>query len=70
MKQTKENRILPSGSTAPWHMILKEAELADLRLASEMILNYKQPSKFSVSDSFDEIYQTVLKFYSFWQIQQ
>ena len=70
VKQTKENRVLPSGSTAPWHMILKEAELADLRLASEMILNYKQPSKFSVSDSFDEIYQAVLKFYSFWQIQQ
>lgn len=70
VKQTNKNHTLPRGSTEPCRMNLKEAELADLRLASEMILNYKQPSKFSVSDSFDEIYQTVLKFYSFRQIQQ
>ena len=70
VKQTNKNHTLPRGSTEPWRMDLKEAELADLRLASEMIIKYKQPSEFSISDNLNEVYQAVLKFYSFWQVSQ
>ncbi|WP_048050984.1 hypothetical protein [Methanosarcina soligelidi] len=68
VKKTKENHALPRGSTEPWQMILKEAELADLKLASEMIFKYKQPSRFSFN-TIDEIYQAVLDSYSPWQIR-
>ena len=69
VKKTKENHTLPRGSTEPGQIILKEAELADLKLASEMIFKYKQPSRFSFN-TVDEIYQAVLEFYSRWQLQQ
>lgn len=69
VKKTKENHTLPRGSTEPWQMILKEAELADLKLASEMIFRYKQPSRFSLNNV-DEIYQAVLDYYSRWQLRQ
>jgi hypothetical protein len=49
-------------------MILKEAELADLKLASEMIFKYKQPLRFGFN-TVDEIYQAVLNYYSPWQIR-
>ena len=36
--------------------------VADLKLASEIIIKYKQPAKFSnVSDDLDEVYQAVVK---------
>ncbi len=68
VNKTKENHSLPRGSTVPWQIILNEAELADLRLASEMIFKYKQPSRFSFS-TVDEIYQAVLDYYSRWQVR-
>jgi hypothetical protein len=69
VNKTKENHTLPRGSTASGRVILREAELADLRLASEMIFKFKQPSRFSF-DTVDEIYQTVLEYYSLRQVQQ
>ncbi|WP_292372729.1 hypothetical protein [Methanosarcina sp. UBA411] len=68
VNKTKENHTLPRGSTISGRVILREAELADLRLASEMILKYKQPSIFSF-DTADEIYKAVLDHYSLWQIR-
>lgn len=67
--KSKENHTLPKGSTAPYQIILREAELADLKLASEMIFKFKQPSRFNF-DTADEIYQAVLEFYSRRQVQQ
>lgn len=67
VKKTKENHSLPRGSTEPWQVILREAELADLKLASEMIYKFKKPSRFSF-DTVDETYQAVLKYYSRMQV--
>lgn len=69
INKTKENHTLHRGSTVPGQVVLGEAELADLKLASEMIFKYKQPSRFSFN-TVDEIYQAVLEFYSRWQLQQ
>jgi hypothetical protein len=65
--QTKENHTLHRGSTKPPQIILREAELADLKLASEMILKYKQPSRFSFGDV-DEIYKALLDHYVHCQV--
>lgn len=70
VKKTKENHILPRGSTEPWRMNLKESELADLKLASEMIIKFKQPSEFNVSNNLTEVYQAVLNFYSIFQVPE
>jgi hypothetical protein len=71
VKKTKENHTLPRGSTVPWQIILREAELADLKLASEMIFKYKQPAQFSDGcNNPEEVYQKVLKYYSNFQLQQ
>jgi hypothetical protein len=67
VKKTKENHTLPRGSTEPRQIILREAELADLKLASEMIYKFKKPSRFSF-DTADETYQAVLKYYNRMQI--
>jgi hypothetical protein len=69
INKTKESHNLPRGSTVPGQVVLGEAELADLKLASEMIFKYKQPSRFTYN-TVDEIYQAVLDFYSRWQLQQ
>lgn len=68
VKKTKENHALPRGSTETGQIVLKEAELADLRLASEMIFKYKQPARFSLN-TVDEIYQAIFDYYSRWQIR-
>lgn len=67
VKKTKENHALPRGSTEPGQMILKEAEFADLKLTSEIIFKYKQPSRFGFN-TVDEIYQAMLDYYSPLQI--
>jgi hypothetical protein len=68
LKRTKENHTLPRGPTVPWNFVLREAELADLSLASEMIFYYKQPSEFSFN-TVEETHQALLEHYSFWQIK-
>ena len=71
VRKTKENHTLSRGSTVPWQIILREAELADLKLASEMIFKYKQPTQFSDScNNLEEVYKKVLKYYSNFQLQQ
>ena len=62
------NQALPSGSIQPHNMLLREKEFADLKLASEIIIKYKQPAKFSdISDNLDEVYQAVVKCASYYQ---
>lgn len=68
VNKTKENHTLPRGSTDPWHIILREAEKADLKLASEMIFKFKKPSIFNFN-TVDEIYQAVLEYYNRWKIE-
>lgn len=69
VKKIIENHTLPSGSTEPHNLILREAELADLKLASEIIFKYKQPAQFSDdSNNPDEVYQKVLEYYSHFQL--
>jgi len=64
VKKTIENRTLPSGSTEPNKLILLEANLADLRLTSEIIYKFKQPALLSGSvNSSDEIYQLFSSLY-------
>ena len=71
VKKTIENHTLPRGSTEPHNLILREAELADLRLASEIIYKYKQPAQFSDGcNNPNEVYQKVLEYYSYFQLQQ
>jgi hypothetical protein len=71
VKKTIENHTLPSGSTEPHNLILQEAELADLELASEMIYAYKQPAQFSDGcNNPDEVKQKVLEFNSYFQLRQ
>jgi hypothetical protein len=68
IKKIKGNRNLPSGSIQPDDMLLREKEFADLKLASEIIIKYKQPAKFSdISDNLDEVYQAVVKCASYYQ---
>lgn len=43
---------------------LREAELADLRLISEIIIKYKQSSVYYDLYGKDEVYQELLKSYS------
>jgi hypothetical protein len=71
VKKTIANHTLPSGSTEPHNLILREAELADLELANEMIYKYKQPAQFSDGcNNPDEVKQKVLEFYSYFQLRQ
>jgi hypothetical protein len=43
---------------------------ADAKLISEIRIKYKQPAIFSdVFDNFDEVYQKVMKYYSFFQLK-
>jgi len=71
VKQTISNHTLPSGSTEPHNLILREAKLADLKLASDIIYKYKQPAQFSDgSNNPEEVYQKVLEYYSYFQLRQ
>jgi hypothetical protein len=71
VKKIIDNQALPSGSIQPHNMLLQEKELADLKLAGEFIIKYKQPTKFSdVSDNLDEVYQAVVKCASYYQKNQ
>jgi hypothetical protein len=65
------NQDLPSGSIQSDDLLLREKEFADLKLASEIIIRYKQPAKFSdVSDNLDEVYQAVVKCALYYQKNQ
>ena len=68
VKKIIYNHALPGGSIQPHNMLLQEKEFADLKVASEIIIKYKQPAKFSdVSDNLDEVYQAVVKCASYYQ---
>jgi hypothetical protein len=68
INKIKANQALPSGSIQPDNLLLRDKEFADLKLASEFIIKYKQPAKFNnVSDNLDEVYQAVVKCASDYQ---
>lgn len=68
VKKLIANQVLPSGSIQPDDLLLREKEFADLKLASEIIIKYKKPAKFSdISDNLDEVYQAVVKCASYYQ---
>jgi hypothetical protein len=68
VKKLIANQALLSGSIQPDDLLLREKEFADLKLASEFIIKYKQPAKFSnVSNNLDEVYQAVVKCASYYQ---
>jgi len=68
IKKLFANQALPTGSIQPDNLLLREKEFADLKLASEIIIKYKQPAKFSdVSDNLDEVYQAVVRCASYYQ---
>jgi hypothetical protein len=68
VKKIIYNHALPSGSIKPDNLLLREKEFANLKLASEFIIKYKQPAKFSdISDNLDEVYQAVIKCALYYQ---
>lgn len=64
MKKTLDNYTLIGRCPEPFDLGLGEAELADLRLISEIIIKYKQPSVYYDLYGKDKVYQELLKFYS------
>jgi len=71
IKKIIANHALPSGSIQPHDILLQEKEFADLKLASEFIIKYKHPTKFSdISDDLDEVYQAVVKCALYYQKNQ
>ena len=69
VKKTIENHALPKGSTDPPYENLRKAKLADARIMTETLIKYNQSAKLSdVSNNFEEEYQTVVKYYSTFQL--
>jgi hypothetical protein len=65
VKKTIENHDLFDRWPKPHYMSLGDAELADLKLISEIIIKYKQPTRFNdLFDNMDKVYQKLVKFYS------
>jgi len=65
VKRTIENWGLFDRWPKPLYKSLGDAELADLKLISEIIIKYKQPGLFGdFFDNRNDVYQKLVKFYS------
>jgi hypothetical protein len=71
VKKKIENHTLLSNVDSTLSPIIDEVNLADLKLASEIIIKYKQPGRFSYfSSQSDKVYQTFAGGYDNFTFQQ
>jgi hypothetical protein len=71
VEKTNENHKLLSNVTSPISTDINDVTLADLKLANEIIIKYKQPGKFSYfSSQLDKVYQIHAEGYLGFTFQQ
>ncbi len=61
VKKTIENHTFPNRKIGSYTIVRREAILADLELANEIMIKYKQPGKFSnFFSKLDKFYQELV----------